>query len=38
MYEAGVKAGNGSEKDREEFRELVEFWPETSTLKRYCLF
>lgn len=33
LYEAGVRAGNGSEKDREEFRALVEFWRETSTMR-----
>ncbi|KAH8811057.1 Alpha/Beta hydrolase protein [Xylogone sp. PMI_703] len=33
MYEAGVKAGNGSEKDREEFREIIEFWKATSTVR-----
>jgi pimeloyl-ACP methyl ester carboxylesterase len=33
MYEAGVKAGNGSEKDREEFREVMDFWRETSLVR-----
>lgn len=33
LYEAGVKAGNGTEKDRREFRDVVEFWRETSTMR-----
>lgn len=33
LYEAGVKAGNGTERDRQEFRDIVEFWRESSTMR-----
>ena len=33
LYVAGVKAGNGSERDRQEFVDIVEFWRETSTMR-----
>ncbi|KFY12367.1 hypothetical protein V492_03924 [Pseudogymnoascus sp. VKM F-4246] len=33
LYEAGIKAGNGSARERQEFRDTVEFWKETSTLR-----
>ncbi|KFX88347.1 hypothetical protein V490_07703 [Pseudogymnoascus sp. VKM F-3557] len=33
LYEAGIKAGNGSESDRQEFRDIIEFWRETSTMR-----
>jgi pimeloyl-ACP methyl ester carboxylesterase len=33
LYEAGINAGNGSESDRQEFRDIVEFWKETSTMR-----
>ncbi|OBT92930.1 hypothetical protein VE01_08926 [Pseudogymnoascus verrucosus] len=33
LYEAGIEAGNGSESDRQEFRDIVEFWRETSTMR-----
>jgi len=33
IYEAGVEAGNGTEKEREEFREMVDWWHETSTVR-----
>ena len=26
IYEAGIEAGNGSEKDREEFRDFLNWW------------
>ncbi|OBT73529.1 hypothetical protein VF21_07236 [Pseudogymnoascus sp. 05NY08] len=32
LYEAGVEAGNGSESDRQGFRDIVKFWRETSTM------
>ena len=33
VLEAGVEAGNGSEEDREEFKEMVEWWRESSLLR-----
>ncbi|KFY38025.1 hypothetical protein V494_04540 [Pseudogymnoascus sp. VKM F-4513 (FW-928)] len=33
LYEAGIKAGNGSERERQEFRDTVAFWRETSTVR-----
>ncbi|KFY93222.1 hypothetical protein V500_03835 [Pseudogymnoascus sp. VKM F-4518 (FW-2643)] len=33
LYEAGIKAGNGSERDRQEFRDIVEFWRDTSAMR-----
>lgn len=33
IYDAGVEAGNGTEAEREEFRELVAFWKETSEVR-----
>ncbi|KFY29598.1 hypothetical protein V493_02276 [Pseudogymnoascus sp. VKM F-4281 (FW-2241)] len=33
LYKAGIKAGNGSERDRQEFRDIVGFWQKTSTMR-----
>lgn len=32
IYDAGVSTGNGTEAEREEFREVVEFWWKNSTV------
>lgn len=33
IYDAGVEAGNESEVDRAQFREIIEFWKSTSLLR-----